>query len=27
VFLPDEKTLTKAYGSIGDFIQERYKKL
>src|SRR5580704_5931661 len=27
VFLPDEKTLTRAYGSIGDFIQERYKKL
>jgi len=27
VFLPDEKTLTKAYRSIGDFIQERYKKL
>src|SRR6202047_2522081 len=27
VFLPDEKTLTKAYGSIGDFIQERYEKL
>jgi len=24
VFLPDEETLTKAYASIGDFIQERY---
>ena len=24
VFLPDEKTLTKAYSAIGDFIQERY---
>ena len=24
VFLPDEKTLTKAYASIGEFIQERY---
>jgi alanine-synthesizing transaminase len=26
VFLPDEATLTKAYGAIGDFIQERYGK-
>jgi len=24
VFLPDEKTLTKAYASIGDFIREKY---
>ena len=24
VFLPDEKTLTKAYSSIGDFLRERY---
>ena len=24
VFLPDEKTLAKAYAAIGDFIQERY---
>jgi alanine-synthesizing transaminase len=24
VFLPDEKTLTKAYAAIGDFIRERY---
>ena len=26
VFLPDEQTLTKAYQSIGEFIQERYGK-
>ena len=24
VFLPDEKTLTKAYGAIGDLLRERY---
>jgi alanine-synthesizing transaminase len=24
VFLPDEKTLTKAYAGIADFIRERY---
>jgi len=25
VFLPDEKTLTAAYGAIADFLRERYK--
>ena len=25
VFLPDEKTLSRAYGAIGDFLRERYK--
>jgi alanine-synthesizing transaminase len=25
VFLPDEQTLTKAYGAIADFLRERYK--